>query len=711
VDEGLGQDEDGDFLPSSCDNCPDAHNAEQRDSDADGLGDACDGCPDDPTNDADRDGLCAPQDNCPSSPNPGQEDADRDGAGDVCFRATACGDLAEENLLRVWSARSDEGAMTTLSALPAHDSLVGERALRVETRAAFGFSLRYEVPGGGLIDASAARELRLLVRARNANVPTWQGNFPVVTLEDDQGRKRRYEPSYNLLPEDGRRWARIVVPLAGDPVWSVAGDQDADAGRLRAVELSADTWGAGFVMDVDGLSFEEAGSSCPLRCQDDCNGRGVCDADTRACLCDLGAGGDLCERCLEGFVLQGERCVLADDLAASVWPNAASQTNGDAWLRVHHDEVRELRPRVLALHFVNASPVERSDALLSQIFAGFEEGSKARGYEDPNAQPQLRYELARGVVDLRDGVEGRPAQPEPWPYENSTLYPRRAEGEAGFWRFDYKALFGQDFARYYGYEDPAQPGRYLELCELVERGEVHEVWVIGSGDVPDVNAAEVLEWKQRYTKTGNPVLGEFDRCAGNGCFDVDVPRCARSVRIGWVNHNRGPGCYLHSHGHGMESAGRRGLVPAMSEWFVPFAGFDLAERYALPFPTLYELGCVEPPCIEFPREDAARFTHNGASYARDPFDASCGNVHFPPNGRQHYDYAGAATVQSSCESFGRGAGKTRVNASTWAGFEALAPDCGGAFLVWWFQNMPAHGSEQRFDDGRPMSSAWPFLFY
>jgi hypothetical protein len=31
--------------------------------------------------------------------------------------------------------------------------------------------------------------------------------------------------------------------------------------------------------------------------------------------------------------------------------------------------------------------------------------------------------------------------------------------------------------------------------------------------------------------------------------------------------------------------------------------------------------------------------------------------------------------------------------------------------VWWFQNMPAHGSEQRFEDGRPMRSAWPFLFY
>ncbi len=47
----------------------------------------------------------------------------------------------------------------------------------------------------------------------------------------------------------------------------------------------------------------------------------------------------------------------------------------------------------------------------------------------------------------------------------------------------------------------------------------------------------------------------------------------------------------------------------------------------------------------------------------------------------------------------------------WANYEALSPDCGGAFLVYWYQHMPGFGSQQLFDDGRPMLSVWPFLFY
>jgi hypothetical protein len=41
----------------------------------------------------------------------------------------------------------------------------------------------------------------------------------------------------------------------------------------------------------------------------------------------------------------------------------------------------------------------------------------------------------------------------------------------------------------------------------------------------------------------------------------------------------------------------------------------------------------------------------------------------------------------------------------------LAPDCGGEFLVWWYQNMPGYNSGQTYSDGRPMPSVWPYFFY
>lgn len=44
-------------------------------------------------------------------------------------------------------------------------------------------------------------------------------------------------------------------------------------------------------------------------------------------------------------------------------------------------------------------------------------------------------------------------------------------------------------------------------------------------------------------------------------------------------------------------------------------------------------------------------------------------------------------------------------------YAELAPDCQGAFLVWWLQNMPGHRSQRHLPDGTPMKSFWPYLFY
>lgn len=57
-------DEDGDGVPDSRDNCPEWTNSDQTDTDDDGFGEPCD--------------------NCPYNSNPGQEDTDEDGMGDAC---------------------------------------------------------------------------------------------------------------------------------------------------------------------------------------------------------------------------------------------------------------------------------------------------------------------------------------------------------------------------------------------------------------------------------------------------------------------------------------------------------------------------------------------------------------------------------------------------------------------------------------------------
>ncbi len=100
-------DDDGDAVIASCDNCGGEANADQADTDADGVGDACDVCPfdadpaqidsdadgigdacdrctDGDSADPDDDGLPCAADNCPLDSNQAQPDTDADGFGDPC---------------------------------------------------------------------------------------------------------------------------------------------------------------------------------------------------------------------------------------------------------------------------------------------------------------------------------------------------------------------------------------------------------------------------------------------------------------------------------------------------------------------------------------------------------------------------------------------------------------------------------------------------
>ncbi len=638
-----------------------------------------------------------------------------DGGTDGGTPPQACGDLVEDNVLTRWSAWSEDNAVTNLSTLGAPDVVRGTSSLRAVTQSGFDFALRY-TPAGGTMNVSSAAQLRFAIRALNTTPTGWQGNFPVVVLQDSTGKRRTYTPSRQFLGRDGASWVPITLPLAGDATWSLSGSA-VNLAALSRVELHADTWESGFTLDVDAMSFEQAQTVCSLECPNACSGRGTCDATILACTCDLGYGGPACATCAPGFVSQNGTCVLPNDANHSEWPNATSKANSDTWLQVHHAQLQTLKPKVLALNFVNPSNPTQVSQLISQLISAFAEGSKVQGSKNASAPAQLQYQLAKPILDLRDGVNGRPPPPSGYAYENSTLFPRRPQSEPGGWRFDYATLFEQGFAQHYGYRDPANASRYLTLCELVDRGEIHELWVIGSGDVPDVNAAEVLESKPRYTRTGNRIPNAVERCAGNGCFDEDVPFCGRSLRIGFVNYNRGPGCYVHSHGHGLEWTSNSGAVPALTEWFTPLARFDLDTRYSLPFSKWYDMGCATEPCLSFPSATSARVVHQGSTYNVNPYDAACGNVHFPPNGVSHYDYGNATSVRTSCSGFGRhqGAGGTDatelVNKDTWARYLPLANDCGGEFLVWWFQNMPGYNSGQTYSDGRPMPSLWPFFFY
>jgi hypothetical protein len=391
-----------------------------------------------------------------------------------------------------------------------------------------------------------------------------------------------------------------------------------------------------------------------------------------------------------------------------VWPNDESRANSDAWIAENHQEIDRMRPRVLAINYVNARSMEEMTGQLDEMIDIIAEGSRYRGYEDASAPAFLEYELAY-AVDLRDAMP-----PAGWQYNNSTLYPREDPVD-GYWGFDYEALFSEEYAAHLGIEDPDAPGTNLALCEAIERGLVHEVWVYGDADVPDVSAAEMLELKPHYDDNFVRVEGAMNRCAGNGCFDdEDVIPCSRSVRVAWFNNTRGPGCFLESLSHAFEGMGRKGwtILPYLSRYFPEFAGMRLDEAYGLAVADWYACPYGEP-CLSYPSPTSVTYDVSAEVQGTiESYDPVCGNVHWPPNATQHYDLESTAMVETSCTHYRDGSGGTiTYDGSADAMYAEMAPDCMGPFLVWWRQNIPGLDNASVDDDGLAMRNWWPFMFY
>jgi hypothetical protein len=435
------------------------------------------------------------------------------------------------------------------------------------------------------------------------------------------------------------------------------------------------------------------------------------------------------------------------------------------------------------------------------VFDGLDLGSRYHGYSNQSGPEFIQYQLAY-AVDLSD--KGNP--PAGWDSNNSSLFPIKcATGDA--WTFNYGALFSQKFATYFNIRDGA--GNLLTLTQAVQRGLVHDVFVYGDGDNwlpgatntfgpcptdggscpsgqvcysgdnlchtqdlytcqnPDGTSggkmpgvlAEVLEWKQNYTNpgtTGNPsakIASSFNPGAGNGFFDADdqgaLQSLGVSVRITYVNSQRGPGCAIHSMGHAFENMGSS--VPALANDFTHFANFDLQTKSGSPpppFSSWYGLGT--PPnsstgnIIQYTGPGGAACTGStncnaltwtgtvgGAleSGTISPYNQGCGNVHFTPNARRGYDDVNLDQVLSTCENYGlhNASGldqQTVVNSTRWSqpigaapAYNTVADDCEGGWQIFWRQSFPGLGNTATgststgASNGVPIKNWWPYLWY
>lgn len=399
----------------------------------------------------------------------------------------------------------------------------------------------------------------------------------------------------------------------------------------------------------------------------------------------------------------------APDFSAdlTVWPNSQSSANSDSWLVQNHQKIRAMKPRVLLINFSNDHSREHLEGLGQKIISALAESTRYHGYSNNDSPPFLCYEIFH-FIDLRDGAVGT---------GNSLRLPVKDSTSRTGFNVEYNAFFSDSFAALMDIRDPENSESCMNLKELLDRGWVHEVWFFESGSPNSrvhSGAFEVIELKPQYDLRFQKVDNKFVQ-AGNG-GDAAQQWTGRSCRIGCINASRGVGCYLESLAHGMEGTATSGAIPYFTRYFKEYAGYDLREKYGLPFDSFYALD-YRTGDLKFPTSSTLQVVHEGKTWIRNGYVAAGGNAHFPPNGRKHYDLDNSDPVLSTIEDWRVGSGPggedlaKPFSSANFERYRDLAPDCMGRWLVYWRQNMPGLDNRQKDDQGRPMLNWIPFLFY
>jgi hypothetical protein len=424
--------------------------------------------------------------------------------------------------------------------------------------------------------------------------------------------------------------------------------------------------------------------------------------------------GALMKRLLFSFVLLIAACAPAQSY--DYWPNPVSHTNSDDWLRVHHQEIKVLKPNVLVLVADNHADNARVTSFLKSVAVATAEGSRYHAYADKSAQPQVQYNI-RYVVNLRDQAT------TPWP----AIWPMKLKQD-GKYHFIYSNLFTSKFAAAMGFHDPDHPESYIGLRELFERGLINEVWMVypeiyNDPKITQPGVYETAAHMQRYDAEGKKIPGAFDNCWGIGCQEnSERANASVTMRFTELNMDRGVGCFLHATDH-MWEAGIARDNPEFDRESMRFFNRGLKTR-GFPADSLYD-GCPQQDtgkdgaCWEYPNKHTiapSTMTRNVPKFKIE-WGQGCGSAHFPPNARFNYDYENDEPVLNSCEAYAQQNGQagsdktTSYTADKVAAYEKAFPDCGGGWQIYMRQNFPAYGSSAKNADGTPVKSWWPYLYY
>lgn len=160
-------------------------------------------------------------------------------------------DFCEGNATN-WLAFWPEWEPTTATTTDSTEHVkTGTYAVRFETGSGFDTGVKFPRHGDAHWDLRDVGWLTFWTYAENP--ASFQGPQPVVVLNCSGGQ-------LTLRPNDtltqNHAWTSYLIPLDGDAVWQRETNGTPTLADVNQIEIHQDTWGAGFSIWYDGLTFE-----------------------------------------------------------------------------------------------------------------------------------------------------------------------------------------------------------------------------------------------------------------------------------------------------------------------------------------------------------------------------------------------------------------------------------------------------------------------
>lgn len=176
-------------------------------------------------------------------------------------------DMTEGNAAS-WTSWAQDGQISLFN--DTSQRRAGNSSLRIEATGGSDNYVRYPGDRQGRWDLTNVAAINLHCFAENPN-PGFQNNSPWIRLGGANGYIE-LRPTFDILNQAIGRWREFVVPINGNATWRRTQYGTISLSDINYIQIHADTWGEGFTLWLDGVSFYP-----PLRCPGDVDGDGCVD--------------------------------------------------------------------------------------------------------------------------------------------------------------------------------------------------------------------------------------------------------------------------------------------------------------------------------------------------------------------------------------------------------------------------------------------------